>query len=224
MKLLSLSEYNQLKDGATVIEEDACGEKVITLKDGSYIKLFRNKRLISSALFFPYAKRFVKNAHTLNELGIPCVQVIDMFKISKPPRCIVRYLPLNGQTVREAAAAANSGSIEPTLIKRIAEFISTLHNKGIYFRSLHLGNILLQDSNQLGLIDVADLKFYRKPLSINKRIRNFNHLIRYKDDVSLLFAQSPINFIDAYLKASQSYISNKNQQTISNALNTLVRC
>tara|TARA_R110001592_G_scaffold363352_2_gene684792 strand:- start:58669 stop:58977 length:309 start_codon:yes stop_codon:yes gene_type:complete len=68
------------------------------------------------------------------------------------------------------------------LAGKLGKFIRDLHEKGIYFRSLHLGNIVLTPENQFGLIDISDMKFYRKPLSKNRRLRNFKHCSRYLED------------------------------------------
>ena len=49
LQTLSNDEYLALRANATVLEYDLHGEKVLQLADGSYLKLFRRKRLISSS-------------------------------------------------------------------------------------------------------------------------------------------------------------------------------
>ena len=71
MQPLSPERYRHLREGAQVIEADSHGEKVLRLADGNYNKLFRRNRLISSALFWPYAQRFANNARRREQLGIP---------------------------------------------------------------------------------------------------------------------------------------------------------
>ena len=46
------------------------------LQDGTLLKLFRRKRLITSAAIWPYAQRFADNAKKLEKLGIPCPKII----------------------------------------------------------------------------------------------------------------------------------------------------
>jgi hypothetical protein len=46
------------------------------LADGSYLKLFRRKRLISSAAWYPYAQRFADNALALAAREHPLPRVI----------------------------------------------------------------------------------------------------------------------------------------------------
>ena len=41
------SAYLALRENATVLEADGSGDKVLLLEDGTIIKLFRRKRLIS---------------------------------------------------------------------------------------------------------------------------------------------------------------------------------
>ena len=46
MQTLEHDDYLALRAGATVLEHDRYGDKVLQLADGSYLKLFRRKRLI----------------------------------------------------------------------------------------------------------------------------------------------------------------------------------
>ena len=61
MKRVALEDYLKLRDGGELIERDRHGEKVVRRPDGTMLKLFRRKRLVSSALFYPYAQRFADN-------------------------------------------------------------------------------------------------------------------------------------------------------------------
>ena len=55
LRIIDYQTYMVLREGAEVLEVDHCGEKVLRLRDGNILKLFRRKRLISSALWYPYA-------------------------------------------------------------------------------------------------------------------------------------------------------------------------
>ena len=101
MKKFSLDQYTNLRKDTHVLSKDKFGEKVLRLKDGFILKLFRTKRLISSARFMPYARRFSKNADTLSTLNIPTVEVSDTFKIPGMKRNAVLYKPLEGVTLRD---------------------------------------------------------------------------------------------------------------------------
>lgn len=192
MKKLSKEGYLTLREGAKVIEADAHGDKVLLLTDGTYLKLFRVKRLLTSARFSPYSKRFAKNAIKLIKLGILTVNVNRLYRIPSIRRTAVHYYPLPGTALRKLP-----DGIDLILADKLGKFIRELHDKGIYFRSLHLGNIVLTPENKLGLIDISDMRIYNKPLSETQRLRNFQHCSRYKHDTDQI-NQSIHHFIDGY--------------------------
>ena len=79
IKKITQKHYQQLIKDADIIEKDVFGVKVLDTKKGEMIKLFRRKRLLSTALFKPYAVRFVDNAKQLTALGIPTITVNKLF-------------------------------------------------------------------------------------------------------------------------------------------------
>ncbi|WP_263261295.1 toluene tolerance protein [Pseudomonas sp. RIT-PI-S] len=195
MQALNHPAYLALREGAEVIEADGSGDKVLGLRDGSMLKFFRRKRLVSSALLFPYAKRFASNARALHRRQVPCPEVIAVYRIPSIERDAVHYLPLAGRTVRQLF----EGDAPPALRFELGQFVARLHAHGVYFRSLHLGNIVLTPDQQLGLIDIADLSCQRRPLSTGKRLRNFQHMVRYKADMHWLLADSAGSpFLEGY--------------------------
>jgi hypothetical protein len=177
MKKLSKEGYLTLREGAKIIEADSHGDKVLLLTDGTYLKLFRVKRLLTSARFSPYSKRFAKNAKKLIKLGILTVNVNQLYRIPSIRRTAVHYYPLPGTALRKLP-----DGIDLVLADKLGKFIREPHDKGIYFRSLHLGNIVLTPENKLGLIDISDMRVYEKTLPAKLRIRNFMHMSRYADD------------------------------------------
>lgn len=192
METLSQSDYESLRESATVTASDDHGDKVLKLADGSYLKLFRIKRLITSARFFPYWRRFAENAGKLSAVRIPTLSVIRILDIPHLKRTAVHYDPLPGQTLRELR------ELDRELVSRLGEFLCLLHDKGVYLRSLHLGNVVLTPDGDLGLIDVADMRIRSSALSDRLRVRNFYHLCRYEEDRRLLAPHeeaflSPIN-------------------------------
>ncbi|PCI70492.1 MAG: toluene tolerance protein [Piscirickettsiaceae bacterium] len=184
MESISKGAFQQLIDGAEVIEKDAFGIKVLDTKQGEMIKLFRRKRLLSSALFYPYAVRFVDNAKKLTQLGIPTVTINRLFWCSSIKRHIVVYQRLEGELLRDVLSDISNNVDD--VFKKFAEFIATLHQKGVYFRSAHLKNILVLPDGELGLIDISDLQIKRQPLNLTLRQRNFGHILRYQEDQALM--------------------------------------
>lgn len=202
MKRITLASYRQMLASATVLEGDAYGEKVLQLADGRMVKLFRRKRWLSSALIFPYARRFTRNAQKLAALQIPTVTVVDLAWCAAVRRHLVTYQPLPGETLRQVLRC-QATDVRAQLLRMLAGFIAQLHEKGVYFRSVHFGNIIvLPDRNGLGLIDVADLAVRRKGLSSGERLRNFRHLLRYAEDAGFLREFGWVVFVDGYLEAA----------------------
>ncbi|MBF8745896.1 toluene tolerance protein [Pseudomonas putida] len=170
-------DFDQLTLGAQILEADSYGAKVYLLGDGNILKVFRRKRLFSSALLRPYSQRFIDNAQRLTQLGIPTLEVISHHKLDLPGRTAVLYRPLPGRTLLQMARE-ESFSWE-VYLPRLVELIRQLHRSGVYFRSLHLGNVVVTPDDRLGLIDVADMRFLRAPLPARMIRRNVQHMVRY---------------------------------------------
>ncbi|MVW74638.1 lipopolysaccharide kinase InaA family protein [Pseudomonas xionganensis] len=198
MQALSKAHYEELRQNACVLEDDSHGDKVLRLQDGSFLKLFRRKRWLTSAALWPYAARFASNAQKLQQLGLPCPQIINTYRICAIARDAVHYQPLAGRTLRQL----EEEELNPQLFGELGRFIAQLHQQGIYFRSLHLGNIVLTPDHRLGLIDIADLQKSARALGRHKRLRNFRHLSRDRKDHQLLTSpQAEACFVE-YLRHS----------------------
>ena len=176
MKSLDNEQYLKMRAGADVTAADEHGDKVLLLKDGTYLKLFRVKRLFTSARLFPYWRRFEKNAEALHALGVPTLKVIESIRLPEIDRTAVHYEPLPGNILREVP------DFDARLVSRLGAFIKELHDKGVYLRSMHLGNVVLTPEDELGLIDIADMKVYGGALRKGLRLRNLHHLWRYEQD------------------------------------------
>jgi tRNA A-37 threonylcarbamoyl transferase component Bud32 len=196
---LSNDEYLALRANATVLERDLHGDKVLRLGNGSYLKLFRRKRLISSAAWYPYAQRFADNALILQKRAIPCPLVTATYRIPSIKRDAVLYTPLEGKSLRQII---QSGEAPSDLRTVLGKFVAQLHAAGIYFRSLHLGNIILSISGKLGLIDIADLRAKSGAISPYLRRRNMQQLYRNPNDQAWLCADGSTEVEDAYRSAN----------------------
>jgi tRNA A-37 threonylcarbamoyl transferase component Bud32 len=196
MRELTHEDYEKLREDARVIEADRHGDKVLLREDGSYIKLFRRKRWLSSAALYPYARRFADNLDALQGLGIPCPKLISLCRVPSIERDLVHYQPLDGETIRSLVRGVPSEERSIALRAMLGDFIASLHLRGIYFRSLHLGNIVLTPTAQLGLIDVADLVPRPRPLGKLLRARNMKHLSRYREEYTWLTMST--DFVSSY--------------------------
>ncbi len=178
MKSLPDIDYQALRRDAKVIEQDGHGEKVLLLTDGTYLKLFRRKRLVSSALWYPYAKRFVDNAAFLIRAGIPAPRIIALYRVPSILRDAVHYHPVPGLTLRQMFRENSAPLDLSDLRKNLVDFVRTLFARGIYFRSLHLGNIVLQPDGSLGLIDISDLQHQSSALGPRMKLRTIERMRR----------------------------------------------
>lgn len=112
------------------------------------------------------------------------------------------YSPLAGNTVRQLQGTREEAD---ALRFKLGGYFAQLHERGVYFRSLHFGNVVLTPDNQLGLIDIADLRCQKRALSDSKRLRNFAHLLRYKEDRQWLLGEDAGDtFIEGYRQALPS--------------------
>lgn len=203
MQALSLSQYNDLIAGAEALTSECVDgqtwPKVLRLKDQSILKLFRPRRFITSARLIPHVTRFQRHVKRLEAVNIPTVRINVVYNIAAIKRTAVHYWPLEGKTLREHCEI---GPLDIRRAKRLGQFFLFLHQNGIYFRSIHFGNIVLTDDHRIGLIDVVDMRFRRRPLNMRMRIRNLRHLFRYDADIDCL---SPLRhiFIEAYCKSAR---------------------
>jgi hypothetical protein len=182
-------------EGAKIIEFDPRGLKVLKLANGNILKLFRLRNQWSIARWYGYAQRFCANAKRLHHLHIPTVNVVDTYLLAddaifsalpaptvfKPKKnnaqiYAVEYMPLPGKTLKELLM---SEELSTAHIVQLGAFIARLHSSGVHFRSLHLGNIVLTPEEEMGLIDVADMRIYPWALWFNTRLRSFRHVTRY---------------------------------------------
>ena len=194
---ISRTEYEALIRGARVLQEEDYGVKVWLLPDDRVVKLFRTRRIMTSARLVPYSTRFALNARRLHKRGICAPEVLDTFHCPEIERHGVVYRHLPGKSFAELLVRRRDDS----LAVKLAAFLAELHEKGIYFRSVHPGNVLLLEDDNLGLIDLQDMRLRPWPLSQNARARNFRHLFA-SDPNSLevrAFGFEP--FVERYLQA-----------------------
>lgn len=180
VQVVSAADYASWLSCCVVLEKDRRGPKVLRCDNGDYLKVFRIKRAVTLSRVLNPARRFCRSAARLMQRGVPTVTPLAVYRIPHLNRWAVRYAPLAGTTLRELLAR---GELEPAVLEGVARFIAQLHRQGVYFRSLHPGNIVLTPQATFGLIDVLDCHFnaFGRPLSRAQRRRNFSHFFRYED-------------------------------------------
>ncbi len=200
MKRIEPAQLDGLLKDARTIEEDGLGIKVAELKEGDFLKLYRRKRLLSSDLWDLPAQRFADNANGLLNLGISAPKVLEVLMISERRLSAVRYQPLPGDTLRNHLRKSDAATRSRDVM-RFGSFLGELHQCGVYFRSLHLGNVLLLPDGSFGLIDLSDMKLERNALAPWKRRRNLQHILRYPEDIGWLTEQHRADWVAGYAKS-----------------------
>lgn len=204
--------FEALSKGAQVIEEDGLGPKVLRLEDGSFLKLFRARRWYTSGGFNPYSQRFATNSQHLQQLGIAAPRILDVYSL-RDGSSAVRYQPLTGLTVRQALQSLDSG-VREALVERLGRFMAVLHERGVYFRSLHLGNVLLLEDGEFGLIDLADMRIYPSALRSALRQRNLKHMQRYPQDRNWLFDTHFEPLVSGYASVASAHATGKIREQV----------
>ena len=192
---ISSAEFDRLREGARVLEMDLRGEKVLLTPDKHIIKLFYPRRRFTSATIYPYALRFWNNAQKLHKKGIPTVRCEQLRYDRQNSRHVITYPLLAGTTLRDTLEKSPDNN---DYLTRLSAFLAMLHEKGILFRSIHLGNILVLENGGFGLIDIADMSLQRRPLGLVKRARNFRHLLHDKVDRDSLEQYGYKRFLEQY--------------------------
>lgn len=178
MRIVTANELQDWLSQGEVLEKDSHGVKVVRLADGNILKIFRSRRHPLIVRLRPDASRFSEHANRLQSLGIQTPQILELGWIERKKAisaCI--YQPLEGQPLDKVFR--DSRPQFDALLPKLAGYIHGLHQRGIYFRSLHLGNILHTPDGGFGLIDFLDLRFKGRPLGRMLVRRNFKHLRSY---------------------------------------------
>ncbi|HSG88980.1 MAG TPA: toluene tolerance protein [Pseudomonadales bacterium] len=166
---------DRLLADATIVEAGTPRPRVARLADGTLLKGFRHRRGWQRHWRRSRARAFIANAAELRRRGFLAPAPSSWLR---GPDGIeyVRYEPLPGHDLRQIDAPA------AVTVTSLVDLLLRLHDAGVLFRALHLGNVVLQTDGALALIDVSDVRFRRRPLGAHARGRNFTHLLRYPQD------------------------------------------
>lgn len=195
MKRLSEQQYQSLIADGKILEKDGNGPKVIALGDERYFKAFYHKSWFSASHFISRAQKFADNAHKLKQKGVITVDTEQVFKLDNPARHCVVYTGVPGKTVRQALKEQPKDS---ALSRKVGAYVAQLQAKGVLFRSLHLGNIIVMPDGELALIDISDMTVHPFALIRWQRKRNFLHILRYRGDIDILDLET---FKEGYMTA-----------------------
>lgn len=191
--------------------------KVYEKNENIIIKLFYPKHdLLSSDRIWPRAVRFYNNVTSLRSQGYEVPEVIKFQFCPDLRMYVLQYSKIQGNDIR---ALARQGQLD--LLNDVAELLAKLHKDGIFFRSIHLENVLCTPDRKMALIDIADVRFKSRPLNVHLRYRNIKHVLLHRDDKVLCEAFGVDNFMKAYFKAAG--LSGWSRKLLSRWINKAVR-
>ncbi len=200
MDNLSSIQFERLVEGARVLTQGRRGPCVYLTPAGKVVKLFRQKGWWSSNRLYPYARRFARNAERLRELGFTSVNVERLAECRDLKAHLVVYPLLPGETIRELAARAED---QQRALAGLPAYLSALHHSGVYYKALHLGQVLARADGSFALIDIHSTRFFPRPLSVNDRVANLLHILDYAQDRAALTRYGLVRFFSEYLSCCQ---------------------
>lgn len=203
---LSLKELEQFYASRKLLGGYSYRPWLLQGDDGELAKCFHDKRHLSTGTLVPKGPHFARNAVKLSRLGINGPIPKKIYRNNLEGVTIVTYDRIEGEDLR--TLAAKETFVE---MNRLSSYLSELHEKGVYFRGIHLGNILLMPSGELALIDIAGMTIWPFPISVWHRARNVCRLLTYADDRSAMKHYDATAFVKQYadsagLKDSQRRI------------------
>ena len=175
MDIISTDEFNAICNDAntkTIKFGKIDQPKVFEINDNIIIKLFYPKKSwLSSDRIWPRAMRFYNNVKALNARGYEAPRV-DKVQFCRELKIYLLYYPkIQGKDVRSLASHGEIG-----VIRHVAHLIAGLHINGIFFRSIHLENLLYQSQGKMAFTGCDGCPFKSGALRLYSRYRNLKHL------------------------------------------------
>lgn len=189
--------YTQILNNAQHIRHND-DQITIAFVDKQVYKFFPHKHPLSSDYWIPYVLRLKYITKWLLALKIQTLQIDAIYYYPQDKCYIVTYKFLTGESVHDAVSNGDYA-----LLAKIPYFIAKLHTKGIFFRDLHLDNILIQPHGDFALIDVIRVGFQLWPLSMKRRAYNLAFLLKRSEDQALFQKFGVENFLHYYFAAAK---------------------
>jgi hypothetical protein len=208
MEIISKNTFQHItqQNDALLLKTTYDRPKLLEKPNGEIIKVFypKNKRF-SSNHRKPYALRFCQNAEHLRNKNINAPLIQSIQYCAELDAYIIIYPKIPGENARVLSNMAARPIIPST-----AQYIAELHDKGIFFRSIHLENLLYDEKQGFSLLDIVDVTFKKNPLNIFLRYRNLKHMFRISDDVAFWNHYGTSTFLKDYFAATNlSFFSKK---------------
>lgn len=200
-------QYATLVKDAEVLAHDQFGRnKVFLTQDKKIIKTFHVSHFLKE-LFSSRMMRFLKVVSKLNQMNVSTIHPEGCYRCLSPKLNIVIYPYVEGTSLREAAQQ------NPTILKDFAHFLAHLHRLNIYFRGIHLNNVLVNKKQGFTLIDVSNTKFR---VNLRRRAKNLAYVLKYPADAKTFKQYGIARFLTDYLSAAQ--LNNHNEKSFKRQL------
>jgi hypothetical protein len=164
---------------------------------GEIVKFFYPKSRLSTSTFFPKAKVFADNGLRLKKLQVTAPLTKRVAYCATLKVYLVIYDRIPGKDLRMWDEEGNGAALQG-----LEKYLAELHRKGVMFRGIHLGNILMDDAGQYALVDISGLSCKSKPLSLWQRMRNLINLLGVEDDQKILLSYGLNQFVAGYCIAA----------------------
>ncbi len=194
MEILSPDAFKALIDdkNAMVLSTSPQGPKVLQKQNRDIVKLFYRTKWLSSDTWFPKALRFNYNSQRLRTAGFLAPEIKKIFYYPGSKAHILIYNCIPGKDFRELT----QHSVQ--YLEKLPPFLALLHEKGIFYRGIHLGNLILSLYQTIALIDITDVKSQDTPLTLQQRAKNLAHLMHYRLDNRLFQQYGYRHFLQEY--------------------------
>ena len=191
---------------ATLVNGSKERPKMYCTQDHEMVRIFYPKtKFWSRSRWFPKALQFQRNSQRLATLGIPAARVNKIFYQPERKLYLLSYPKIPGIDCRQL-----TGPEQQRALTQLPEYLHHLHQRGIFFRSLHLANVLWLADRSFALIDIGDVRFYSRALPSSVCLRNLLHLFMCRDDQQVLQSYGIERFVKDY--GSRAKLSAKQQQ------------
>lgn len=198
MDILTAEQFTALTQDnhAKILSDSTEGPKVLQKPNGDIVKIFYSSKK-KSLFSLPHAVRFSRSARGLNAAGFlaPTIKALAYYPSKKAH--ILTYTEIPGEDFRALSSPA-----DPGLLKKLPAFLAALHQKGIFYRGIHLGNVLLAPQEEIALIDITNVAINNKPLSLKQRAKNLAHFVYYWRDTEVFRAYRRRHFLQQYALAA----------------------
>jgi len=200
IKRVNRDTYEMMYQNSKQFAGNAKIDRLRITANNNIVKIFRPRKVFSSSTLFPPANRFFKNSIRLKKLGIDAVDVKRVYYYKMKQEHYAIYPLIEGEELRNVLRNTDRLDVE---LQMLADYLAMLHQKGVFFRAMQLGNILVDKNRNFVLIDYSDMRFSKRPLGLIKRVRNMHQLLRHRKDREFFSSIDVDAFVDMYCHSAK---------------------